>query len=186
MSLIVAALSVFALGSAETPPAPADVALEFKALCLDTGGERGAMERTATARGFAPARRRFEDQHFAEAADPEPVAWSRGEDEAEIRLISAPTRIRDEGLWQDTHQCVVRGEGDEMAVRRALRSLIGADPFPDGDDLVFLWSDGPGGPQSFRQVDYQRRLSQQVRDGARTVRVNKGLLGITLTYMSAR
>lgn len=187
MSLIASALSLVVLGTAEAPPPTPDLVAEFKALCLDTGGEPAAMERAASERGFAPARPEPEERYLAEAEDPDPVAWSRGEDDAEIRLVSAPTRIReDEALWQDAYQCIVRAPGDEIAARRALRRVIGADPFPDGGDLVFLWADGPEGPQSFRQVDFERRLSREVRDGAQSVRVRRGTLGLTLTYMSGR
>ncbi|RZJ40235.1 MAG: hypothetical protein EON86_12835, partial [Brevundimonas sp.] len=71
-----------------------DLVAEFEALCLSSRGGAAAVEATARARGYVPREATQEEEAGSDRGDPPPRVWARGEDDAEVRVVAAPGRMK--------------------------------------------------------------------------------------------
>lgn len=190
--------------SASTQPASAktgpDTVAEFQALCVETRGDRAAIETAALARGYVSAPAGSKDRFYSEVADPPVAVWTRGEGDAGVRVVSAPTQVRDDDApWASTNQCFITGPGRFRDARAALIDATGVDPFLYQRGSAFLWVEGPDGRESLSQRQYRDHLAGLMRErdaqairvfgsrqDASIVRAADDRAGVILIYEAAR
>lgn len=145
MALSLTLLTVGLLGAFS--PDPPDLTAEFEAACMGTRGAAAGVEAAALARGYAPVGSTQEEEAGSDRADPPPRVWSRGEDDYELRIVSAPGRMRLTGPWLSVDRCYVTGPGDFNATRAAAGRLTGVDPIRQRQTAVFAWTEEADGRQ---------------------------------------
>ena len=125
----------------------------------------------------------LEEEAGSDRADLPPRVWSRGEDEAEVRIVSAPGRMRLDGPWLSVDRCYVTGPGDFTAVRAAARRLTGVEPIRQRQTAVFAWTEEADGRRGIRQAQFERGTIALLRDrGLQMVLVSEDRDKVTLSY----
>lgn len=166
------------VGAEQSPPEKAapDTVAEFHALCVETRGERAAIETAARARGYVSSPSGSKDRFYSESADPPVAVWTLGEGDGGVRVVSAPTQVRDDNApWASTNQCFMTGPGRFREARAALIEATGVDPFLNQRGSAFLWVDGPDGRESLSQRQYRDHLATLMRErGAQAIQVFSG------------
>jgi len=183
---LTAAFAAALLTLAAAPQAAPDPVAEFEVLCLMTRGEDAAIEAAALARGYTPTQSRYEEEFDGQPHNPRPRVWSRTDDGVETRVISDEGRLYEAGPFQPAHGCTVSAPGEPTDARAALVACSGVDPFRDGRSFIFAWTEGPDGPVSLRQRDYERRREAFMRDhGLQVIRVSGFRKNVILSYVTA-
>lgn len=184
MVLSFASLTLGAL-LATLAPEPEPMA-EFEAACLATRGSAAGVEAAALARGYAPVESTHEEEAGSDRADPPPRVWSRGEDEAEVRIVSAPGRMRLAGPWLAVDRCYVTGPGDFTTARASAARLTGVDPIRQRQTAVFAWTEEAEGRRGVSQARFERGAIPLLRDqGLQMVLVSEDRRKVTLSYVVA-
>lgn len=171
----------------EAPEETPDAVAEFEAICLSSRAARDGIEALALARGYAPAEATQEEEAGSHRADPPPRVWSRGEGDAEMRVASAPGRMRMSGPWQRVNRCYVDGPGDYPTARDAAGRLAGVGSFRQRDTVVFAWTEEEAGERrGVRQSQFERNVIPLLRDrGLQIMLVSRTPDGVTLSYVVA-
>lgn len=165
---------------------PADLMAEFEAVCIRSRGGTGGVEAAALSRGYTAVAATHEEEAASTNADPQPRVWSRGEGEAEVRIVAAPGRMRAQGPWLSVDRCLIKGPGDYNAIRASARQLTGIDSFRQRDTSVFAWLPTPEGPRAIRQAQIERNAVRLLRDEAlQMVLVSQNHDGVTMSYVVA-
>ena len=168
------------------PQAAPDPVAEFERLCLSSRGLPAAVEAAALAGGYAADETTLEEEAGSDRADPPPRVWVRGEDEAEVRVVSAPGRMRLSGPWLAVNRCYVDGPGDFTAARAAAARLTGVASIRQRDTAVFAWTEADGVRRGIRQAQFERGTIPLLRDrGLQMVLVSESREGVTLSYVVA-
>jgi hypothetical protein len=172
--------------AAFAPQEAPDLMAEFEAACVTPRGAAAGVEAAALARGYAPVESTLEEEAGSDRADPPPRVWARGEGDDELRVVSAPGRMRLAGPWLSVDRCYVSGPGDFTASRAAAARLTGVDSFRQRQTAVFAWTETPEGRQAVRQSQFERGTIPLLRDrGLQMVLVSETRDGVTLSYVVA-
>jgi len=185
MALSLASLTVGLLAAFAPQEAP-DLMAEFEAACMSTRGAAAGVEAAAVSRGYAPVESTQEEEAGSDRADPPPRVWSRGEEDDELRIVSAPGRMRLTGPWLSVDRCYVTGPGDFNATRAAAGRLTGVESFRQRQTAVFAWTEEADGRQGVRQAQFERGTIPLLRDrGLQMVLVSEDRGKVTLSYVVA-
>lgn len=163
-----------------------DLVAEFEAICLASRGGVAGVETTARTRGYVPREATQEEEAGSDRGDPPPRVWARGEDDAEVRVVAAPGRMKGPGPWLSVDRCYIAGPGDLTAARAAAGRLTGVDSFRQRDTAVFAWRPTPEGPRAIRQAQFERHAVRMLREqGLQLVLVSQTTDGVTMSYVVA-
>lgn len=190
----VAALAVLSgdQPAATTPPTPAEVFAEFRAVCLDVEGDLETAQEIAVERGYLPVHHRVDDfQPLGNSSHPLfTYVWAKSVGGADVQVMLRPRGHFRKGGADDAvayhDQCSVSvAPGRRSALRAEAARHLRQDSFRQMGSSVFAWKVDGNGVHPVRRPQFEANYIPLMRDeGMRVLAVSEHRDRAILTLMT--